>query len=454
MICLAATHRGCCSLRRDILDPLPGINIKSAVVVCSKFTLWFQVMAEWTTGKGLCETCHCNEAMFSGDIDSLLRLAIYSGHEDCFRQLLAAGADVNNVNPSGKTPVFCAVEAGMDRTLRMLIKAGADVNKPSTDGETPVFGAVETGRERPLRMLIKAGADVDKPSTDGETPIMRAVRCGHANCVKLLLQAGADVNSVCSPGFSTLFLLIEKGGSASFAELPINEGADVNEINKKGRTPLAHAIIEGSDDAVELLIRRGADVNKFTSYGSTALLEAVYCRYYTGINLLIKAGADVNAKDSNGCTSLINATIDVDIKCARLLLRAGAKVNMFNTKNRNALLQHIKFCGARFPKMGMLLFAAGDVVGGVILVNRHGWWGYLIPVPVSEYSPREGRVLCLMEICRSAIREHLLGIDLNENLFFKVPRLGLPKLLCSYLLFNVRIDDDDDNDDDDIITVD
>ena len=48
----------------------------------------------------------------------------------------------------------------------------------------------------------------------------------------------------------------------------------------------------------------------------------------------------------------------------------------------------------------------------------------------------------------------MLGIDLNENLFFKVPRLGLPKLLCSYLLFNVRIDDDDDNDDDDIITVD
>ena len=400
---------------------LPGIIIKSAVVVCSKFTLLIQIMAEWTTGKGLCEICHYNEAMFSEGINSSLRIAVYSGHGDCFRQLLAAGADVNNVNPSGKTPVF---------------------------------GAVEAGTERALRMLIKAGADVNKPSTDGETPIMRAVRCGQANCVKLLLQAGADVNSVCSPGFSTLFLFIEKGGSASFAELLINEGADVNEINKMGRTPLVHAVNETSNAAVELLIRRGADVNKFTSYGSTALLEAVYCRYYTGINLLIKAGADVNAIDSNGCTPLINATIDVDIKCARLLLRAGAKVNMFNTKNRNALLQHIKFCGARFPKMGMLLFAAGDVVGGVILVNRHGWWGYLIPVPVSEYSPREGRVLCLMEICRSAIREHLLGIDLNENLFFRVPRLGLPKLLCSYLLFNVRIDDDDDNDDDDIITVD
>ena len=170
--------------------------------VCSKFTLWFQIMTEWTKGKGLCETCHYNEAMFSEGINSSLRIAVYSGHGDCFRQLLAAGADVNNVNPSGKTPVF---------------------------------GAVEAGTEGALRMLIKAGADVNKPATDGETPIMRAVRCGHANCVKLLLQAGADVNSVSSPGFSTLFLFIEKGGSASFAELLINEGADVNEINKMGK---------------------------------------------------------------------------------------------------------------------------------------------------------------------------------------------------------------------------
>ena len=377
-------------------------------------------MAEWTTGKDLCETCHYNEAMFSGDIDSLLRMAVYSGHGDCFRQLRAAGADVNNVNPSGKTPVF---------------------------------GVVEAGTEGALRMLIKAGADVNKPATDGETPIMRAVRCGRANCVKLLSQAGADVNSVCSQGFSTLFLFIEKGGSASFAELLINEGADVNEINKMGRTPLVHTVNETSNAAVELLIRRGADVNKFTAYGSTALLEAVYCRYHTGINLLIKAEADVNATDSKGCTPLINATIekemgylvftvDVDIKCARLLLQAGAKVNVFNRKNRNSLLQHVKFCGARFPKMVRLLFAAGEV-GGVILVNKQAQTGYLI---------REGRSLCLMKICRSAIREHLLGLDLNENLFLRVPRLGLPKLLCSYLLFNMQIDDDDD--DDDIITVD
>ena len=94
--------------------------------------------------------------------------------------------------------------------------------------------------------------------------------------------------------------------------------------------------------------------------------------------------------------------------------------------------------------MVRLLFAAGEV-GGVILVNRQARTGYLI---------REGRSLCLMKICRSAIREHLLGIDLNENSFFRVPRLGLPKLLCNYLLFDVHIDDNDDNDDHDIFTVD
>ena len=54
----------------------------------------------------------------------------------------------------------------------------------------------------------------------------------------------------------------------------------------------------------------------------------------------------------------------------------------------------------------------------------------------------------LKHLCREAIREHLLHLDQHENLFQRVPRLGLPALLQSYLLYWQTLDDNDDDDDD------
>ena len=37
---------------------------------------------------------------------------------------------------------------------------------------------------------------------------------------------------------------------------------------------------------------------------------------------------------------------------------------------------------------------------------------------------------------------HLLKLDLHENLFVRVPRLPLPKALQSYLLYDQTLDDE------------
>ena len=141
----------------------------------------------------------------------------------------------------------------------------------------------------------------------------------------------------------------------------------------------------------------------------------------------------------------------MDIRCARLLLQAGAKINIFNNNNYNALRQNISRYRAKFPKMSMMLFAAGEAVGDTFWVRE-----YLVKNPLYCLFPSEGRILCLMQLCRTAIRQHLLKVDPHENLFVRVPRLGMPNLLCSYLLFNVVIDGDDidDNNDEPVSIID
>ena len=52
----------------------------------------------------------------------------------------------------------------------------------------------------------------------------------------------------------------------------------------------------------------------------------------------------------------------------------------------------------------------------------------------------------LMTICRRKIRQHLLQMS-SVNLFYRMPRLGLPDSLCKYLLYNVGDLDDENKED-------
>lgn len=81
----------------------------------------------------------------------------------------------------------------------------------------------------------------------------------------------------------------------------------------------------GSVEAVMMLLRDGAETDERDKYGMTPLAWAVDRCHIDIVRILIAAGADVNASDAHGLTPLHRTCIftdDVDI--ARLLVRAGA----------------------------------------------------------------------------------------------------------------------------------
>ena len=49
--------------------------------------------------------------------------------------------------------------------------------------------------------------------------------------------------------------------------------------------------------------------------------------------------------------------------------------------------------------------------------------------------------LFLIDLCRTSIRKHLLQVNPHGNLFFRVPKLGLPFSLFDYLLYDMSVDD-------------
>ena len=112
------------------------------------------------------------------------------------------------------------------------------------------------------------------------------------------------------------------------------------------------------------------------------------------------------------------------IECVKLLLRAGARINMFDSRGNNALTWNFHYSKTHNQEQILLLLAAGES----LQVDK-------ITDPSSCCAVFTAKDFDLANICREMIREHLLQMS-NVNLFVRVPKLGLPRALVAYLLYN------------------
>ena len=83
--------------------------------------------------------------VLAGCATPLLRNAAKSGDINAVRTLLDKGADVNEKDGVGGTPLFWAVREGHTELAKLLIERGADVNKRDNAGWGPLFWAAWGG---------------------------------------------------------------------------------------------------------------------------------------------------------------------------------------------------------------------------------------------------------------------------------------------------------------------
>lgn len=162
-----------------------------------------------------------------------------------------------------------AIQDDEPETVRDLIANGANVNEREEDGTTPMFAAVERGNFEIVRMLVEQGARVNARNDEKQTPLMRLDDDSPPELAEYLLNAGAKVNAVDKEG-STALMKAAKYASAEIVRLLINAGADVNAADKKGWTALMHAAYGDDLEKVRLLLNAGAEVNAKNDEGETA----------------------------------------------------------------------------------------------------------------------------------------------------------------------------------------
>lgn len=96
-----------------------------------------------------------------------------------------------------------AAEAGRLSLMRELLQGGADANDKDDRGRTPLHRAVAKGNKAACATLLAYGADVGEKDADGVTPLMLAAEGGDAAVVELLLTPRQVVKAV-GPALKTV----------------------------------------------------------------------------------------------------------------------------------------------------------------------------------------------------------------------------------------------------------
>ena len=210
---------------------------------------------------------------------------------------------------------------------------------------------------------------------DGASRLHRVAATKTEHQVRDLINQGADPNQRNWRGETPLHRAAIRNPDLDVSRALIGAGADVNAKDESGATPLHRAVPNVSPGRGNLLIEAGADVNAQDKAGATPLHYAAESGREEMIGRLIESGASLNTRDKDGATPLHTAVEKGWSEGTKTLLNHGADPNAPDNEGRTPL--HLAYAADRQDMVNQLLEAgtnleARDAQGRVPIQHLHG----------------------------------------------------------------------------------
>ena len=322
-----------------------------------------------------------------------LQWAVYRNDVAEVKRLLKAGAKVGEANNYGATPMQMAAATGNTQIIKLLLDAGANADSPNAEGQTALMEVARTGNVEAARLLLRHGAKVNaRESWGNQTALMWASARRHPPMMELLISHGADVNARSAwrnwerhvtaesrakrtnAGGLTPLMYAARENCLECVNVLIKHHVDVDLPDPDGVAPMTIAILNTNWDIAKRLIDAGADVNQWDMYGQSPLYAAVVHSAPRppslfgggpGVNptdrpnqatpkdviaLLLDKGANPNMQlfyrpagrsaggAARGATPLMAASAEDDVDLVKLLLAHGADPKLYQADNETPMM--------------------------------------------------------------------------------------------------------------------
>jgi len=302
-----------------------------------------------------------------------------------------------------QSPLADKIQAGDRKAALALIAAGANVNQTQPDGSTPLHWAVYRVDRELVAALLRRGAKAGTVNKYGASPLAEAARVANVELAGMLLEAGADAN-VSNEDKETPLLLAARTGNVPMARLLVQHGADVNRREAyRDQSALMWAAAENHGEMVEFLVSQKAELDvraKSTDWDTQ-----------------ISSEPRVQYRPTGGLTPLLYAARAGCLRCVTSIVGAGANVDKPNPDGMTPMMMALD---NGYPAVAQYLLDHG--------ANPHtwDWWGrtplYVAVTmrggPDSRQGPRPPESLAFITAVLDA------GVNPNPQLAFKEPSRG------------------------------
>ncbi|KAG5660426.1 hypothetical protein KAF25_003032 [Fusarium avenaceum] len=203
---------------------------------------------------------------------------------------------IEQFDENGWPPIHFAVVNNNFEGLEQLIQAGADINQRDAFGCTPLMASALDGHELMVQKLLEYNECrrwIDKVGDEDQTALHCAIERSWPKCVWLLLDAGASTSKLVSPYRTYLHILAYSHDSKPEAAVEIfhhlrSRGLNLEARDENGLTPILTAIWSGNVTVFNTLISAGASLNVSSSNRQNVLWTAARAEDYRIINHLAK----------------------------------------------------------------------------------------------------------------------------------------------------------------------
>ena len=153
------------------------------------------------------------------------------------------------------------------------------------------FNALEDRDYNEMRSRLFKGANINAKHRDGRTAVIMAADDQDIELLDFLLENGANIDSRDDERSESALMRRAAVGDAIFVEILLERGADVDAVDRGGKTALLRAAASRSHRAVKALIDAGANIDHLDYTGRSALDYAREVRARRAERILIEAGA-------------------------------------------------------------------------------------------------------------------------------------------------------------------
>lgn len=273
---------------------------------------------------------------------TLLFLSVAANKQAIFDEVMSHNPDVGLASFGNITPYEMALTNNDTAKAKALLDKGAQPHLTAASQDNDLVKSIDKKDFATASMLIAYAAEKGIDVSPVIPPLSKAVETNNKDLIAFLIDsAKQNPNAKNIPDKNYPIGIAILAGNLEVAKMLLVAGANINIQNDKGLTPLMLIMssFEGvqQDQAkeslravVRFILQNGAQVDVTDAKGKTALFYAVEQKDTPAIDLLLTAGANINHKNNAGETAIFLPAKEGNIEMVKALLQKGASAKIAN----------------------------------------------------------------------------------------------------------------------------